>query len=213
MGRIRVYLVDDHAMVREGIANMLRQQGGFDIVGQAGDGERLLAEVAEAAPDVVLMDLALPGMDGVALCQRLAVTCPRARVLMLTMHDDADNVARAAQAGAAGYLLKTEAFTKTIEAIETLYRGRRYYPQSVQERLIDRTVNTLPEQERLAKLSDREFEFLRLVALGRTVKECAASMEVTVSTVSTYRARVLEKLDLNTTGEMIRFALENGVTG
>jgi two-component system response regulator NreC len=213
MHRIRVYLVDDHAMVREGIANMLNLQPRFEVVGQAGDGEQLLAEVAAAAPDVVLMDIQLPGMDGVALCQRLAVVCPKASVLMLTMHDDAESVARAVKAGAAGYLLKSEAFTQTIEAIETLYRGRKYYPVTVQERLIERTVAVEPAQERLRRLSAREFELLRLIALGRTGLECAEQMQVTASTISTYRARILEKLKLNSTGELIRFAIEQGVNG
>jgi len=213
MHKIRVYLVDDHAMVREGIANMLRLQGRFAVVGQAGEGEQLLEEVVEAAPDVVLMDLKLPGMDGVALCQRLAVVCPKASVLMLTMHDDAENIARAAKAGAAGYLLKSEAFTKTIEAIETIYRGRKYYPVAVQERLIERAMAVEPAQERLGKLSAREFELLRLISSGRTGIKCAELMEVTASTVSTYRARILDKLGLNSTGELIRFALEHGVTG
>lgn len=213
MHRIRVYLVDDHAMVREGIANMLRLYARFEVVGQAGDGEQLLAEVVQAAPDVVLMDLQLPGMDGVALCQRLAVVCPQASVLMLTMHDDAESVARAAKAGAAGYLLKSEAFAQTVEAIETLYRGRKYYPVAVQERLIDRTVAVEPAQARLRRLSVREFELLRLIAGGRTGIECAELMQVTASTVSTYRARVLDKLGLNSTGELIRFAIEQGVSG
>lgn len=213
MHRIRVYLVDDHAMVREGIANMLSLQPRFEVVGQAGDGEQLLAEVAAAAPDVVLMDLQLPGMDGVALCQRLAVVCPKASVLMLTMHDDAESVARAVKAGAAGYLLKSEAFTKTIEAIETLYRGRKFYPVTVQERLIERTVTVEPAQERLRRLSAREFELLRLIARGRTGLECADQMQVTASTISTYRARILEKLGLKSTGELIRFAIEQGVNG
>lgn len=213
MKPIRVYLVDDHVIVREGVASMLRQHPHFAVVGEAGDGATFLAEVVAAEPDVVLMDLRLPGMDGVLLCQRLKGMYPRARVVMLTMHDDPENVARAAQAGAAGYLLKTEAFTRTVEAIETVYRGRKYYPVSVQERLIDRTVRVAPPQERLAKLSAREFEYLRLVALGRTVKECSEEMQVASSTVSTFRARILEKLGLNTTGEMIRFAIENGVTG
>ncbi len=213
MHRIRVYLVDDHAMVREGLANMLAMHPGFEVVGQAGGGEQLLAEVAEAAPDVVLMDLKLPGMDGVALCQRLKVVCPKAQVLMVTMHDDAESVARAIKAGAAGYLIKNEAFTKAVEAIETLYRGRRYFPAAVQERLIERTMAVEPAQARLQKLSEREFELLRLIAMGRTGVECAEIMQVTTSTVSTFRARILEKLGLNSTGELIRFAIAQGVSG
>jgi DNA-binding NarL/FixJ family response regulator len=213
MQRIRVYLVDDHAMVREGLANMLAMQSGFEVVGQAGCGEQLLAEVVEASPDVVLMDLKLPGMDGVTLCQRLKTVCAKARVLMVTMHDDAENVARAIKAGAAGYLIKNEAFTKAVEAIETLYRGRRYYPTSVQERLIERTIEVEPAQQRLQKLSDREFELLRLVASGRTGVECAEIMDVKTSTVSTFRSRILEKLELKSTGELIRFAVEQGIVG
>lgn len=213
MQRIRVYLVDDHAMVREGLANMLAMQSGFEVVGQAGCGEQLLAEVVEASPDVVLMDLKLPGMDGVTLCQRLKTVCAKARVLMVTMHDDAENVARAIKAGAAGYLIKNEAFTKAVEAIETLYRGRRYYPTSVQERLIERTIEVEPAQQRLQKLSDREFELLRLVASGRTGVECAELMDVKTSTVSTFRSRILEKLELKSTGELIRFAVEQGIVG
>ncbi len=199
MQRIRVYLVDDHAMVREGLANMLAMQSGFEVV--------------EASPDVVLMDLKLPGMDGVTLCQRLKTVCAKARVLMVTMHDDAENVARAIKAGAAGYLIKNEAFTKAVEAIETLYRGRRYYPTSVQERLIERTIEVEPAQQRLQKLSDREFELLRLVASGRTGVECAEIMDVKTSTVSTFRSRILEKLELKSTGELIRFAVEQGIVG
>ncbi len=213
MQRIRVYLVDDHAMVREGLANMLAMQSGFEVVGQAGGGEQLLAEVVEASPDVVLMDLKLPGMDGVTLCQRLKTVCAKARVLMVTMHDDAENVARAIKAGAAGYLIKNEAFTKAVEAIETLYRGRRYYPTSVQERLIERTIEVEPAQQRLQKLSGREFELLRLVASGRTGVECAEIMDVKTSTVSTFRSRILEKLELKSTGELIRFAVEQGIVG
>ncbi len=213
MQRIRVYLVDDHAMVREGLANMLAMQSGFEVVGQAGGGEQRLAEVVEASPDVVLMDLKLPGMDGVTLCQRLKTVCAKARVLMVTMHDDAENVARAIKAGAAGYLIKNEAFTKAVEAIETLYRGRRYYPTSVQERLIERTIEVEPAQQRLQKLSDREFELLRLVASGRTGVECAEIMDVKTSTVSTFRSRILEKLELKSTGELIRFAVEQGIVG
>ncbi|MDX1594872.1 MAG: response regulator transcription factor [Gammaproteobacteria bacterium] len=213
MHKIRVYLVDDHAMVREGLANMLGMQPDFEVVGQAGDGEEFLADVVEAAPDVVLMDLKLPGMDGVALCQRLRVICPTARVLMVTMHDDAENVARAAKAGAAGYLVKNEAFTKAVEAIDALYRGRRYYPSSVQERLIERTMQVEPAQQRLQRLSEREFELLRLISSGRTGIECAEIMDVTASTVSTYRSRILDKLGLKSTGELIRFAVEQGIVG
>lgn len=213
MHRIRVYLVDDHAMVREGLANMLAMQPGFEVVGQAGDGERLLAEVVDASPDVILMDLKLPGMDGVTLCQRLKTVCARAQVLMVTMHDDAESVVRAIKAGAAGYLVKNEAFTKAVEAIQTLYRGRRYYPTAVQERLIERAIEVEPAQQRLQKLSDREFELLRLVASGRTGVECAEIMEVKTSTVSTFRSRILEKLELKSTGELIRFAVEQGIVG
>lgn len=213
MHKIRVYLVDDHAMVREGLANMLAMQPGFEVVGQAGDGERLLAEVVDASPDVILMDLKLPGMDGVTLCQRLKTVCARAQVLMVTMHDDAESVVRAIKAGAAGYLVKNEAFTKAVEAIQTLYRGRRYYPTAVQERLIERAIEVEPAQQRLQKLSDREFELLRLVASGRTGVECAEIMEVKTSTVSTFRSRILEKLELKSTGELIRFAVEQGIVG
>ena len=213
MHRIRVYLVDDHAMVREGLANMLAMQPGFEVVGQAGDGEQLLAEVVEASPDVVLMDLKLPGMDGVTLCQRLKTVCAKAQVLMVTMHDDAESVARAIKAGAAGYLLKSEAFTRAVEAIETLYRGRRFFPTAVQESLLERTFKVEPAQERLQKLSEREFELLRLVASGHTGVECAEIMRVKTSTVSTFRARILEKLGLRSTGELIRFAIEQGIAG
>ena len=210
MKKIRVLIVDDHGILRAGLRTFLNLQPDMEVVGEAAEGLEAVEKVKRLEPDVVLMDISLPGMEGLEVAKKLKKTHPDVKVLILTMHEDRRYLYSALKAGASGYVVKRAADTELIDAIRAAYRGDVFLHPSMAKIVAEDYV----EQAGMEKgLSDREREVLRLIAEGRTYKEMAKLLAVSVKTIETYRERIKEKLGLHTRAELVRYALEKGLVG
>jgi two-component system response regulator NreC len=204
---IRVLIVDDHAVLRAGLKLMLDREEDILCVGEAGTAEEGLRAVLRLEPSVVVMDLQMPGMGGIAGVGRLREQFPEVRVLVLSMHDEADEVRRAFEAGADGYVLKTAADEELVRAIRAVAAGERYVHSAVGAILAQPANSRGPVDE----LSPREREVLRLLALGYTNQEIAKELVVSVRTVESHRSHVMTKLRASSRAEMVRHALNAGL--
>jgi DNA-binding NarL/FixJ family response regulator len=210
LGRpIQVVLADDHAMVRESLARVLEDSGLVTVIGQASDGLELLSVVERQRPDCVVLDYSMPRLDAPQAIEQLVVRDRQLKVLVLTVHENVHYAVRALEAGAHGYLIKSAAVDELVAAIRALARGEIYISPKVAQDVWQQLRRPKKQRSGLESLSQREFDVLRILGSGVSMQECARQMDVSTSTVSTYRARVLEKLNLTTTAEMIRFALEH----
>ena len=205
MKTIKVLIVDDHAVLRAGLRTLLNLQPDIEVVAEAADGLEAVEKVTRFRPEVVLMDISLPGRDGLEVTKDLKKTHPWVKVLILTMHEDRRYLHPALKAGASGYVVKRAADTELIDAIRAVYRGDVFLHPSVARIVVDEYL----EQG----LSEREREVLRLIAEGRTYKEMAELLALSVKTIESYRERIKEKLGLNTRAELVRYALERGLLG
>lgn len=207
---IRVVLADDHAMVREGIRRVLEERNGFTVVAEAASAPDLLAELRRVQADVLILDIAMPGPGIIETLRQVKAIQPRARSLVLTAYPEADYAVRVLRGGAAGYLTKDRSLEQLVDAVRRVYRGGIYVSPSLGETLAARLLG--PEREPAhGALSDREFEVLRSLAEGKTLKAIAARMAVSPKTVTTYRGRILQKLGLHSNAELVRYALEHGL--
>jgi len=208
---ISVLLVDDHAIVREGVRRLLQDFGQIKVVGEAAEGHEALRMVRELKPDVVLMDLSMPGLDGLEITKRIIDEGLNSRVLILTMHANEHYAVRLLRAGVYGFVGKGVASEDLAKAIVKVAQGRRYVPEALLDAIpmsfSGKTTNDSP----LEGLSDRELQVLKLLAEGRTGREIAQILYLSVKTVDTYRGRLLAKLELASTADLIRFALRHGV--
>jgi DNA-binding NarL/FixJ family response regulator len=210
---IRVALADDHTMVRESLARVLAASGAIEIVGEAGDGAQTLAMVEKTSPDVVVLDYSMPDHDPAHLIQTLLRARPEIKILVLTVHENVHYAVRVLEAGAHGYLIKSEAVEALVDAIAAVCSGRIYLSPAMSQEVLQHLRRPRRERVGLEALSQREFDFLRIFGAGNSLQQCAKEMNVSVSTASTYRARIMEKLKLKTTAELIRFALEQNIVG
>jgi DNA-binding NarL/FixJ family response regulator len=212
---IRVVIADDQAVVRGGLRMILESEDGVEVAGEAGDGREALELVRRLDPDVVLMDIRMPGMDGIEATRRLVTSGGRARVLVLTTYDMDENVYDALKAGAAGFLLKTDSPARLIEAVHVVARGEALLAPAITRRLVDRFVTGLrpntPAPPELAELTSREIEVLELVAAGLSNAEIAARLFVSDGTVKTHVAHILTKLGLRDRVQVVVFAYERGI--
>ena len=205
---IRVVIVDDHAIVRRGVRQIVAEHPGIEVVAEAGDYGELTAYLRDAECDVVLLDIALPGKNGIEILKSLRERHPKIRVLMFSTYPEDQYAVRALKAGASGYVNKSSAPEKLAEAIQQVALGRRYITPEVAESLAASLSE--PESRKPHELlSDREFQTLRLIASGRKLSEIADELAISPKTVSVYRARVLEKLKLRTNTELARYAVAN----
>ena len=207
---IRVLVVDDHAVVRAGLRRVLDAEADIETVGEAPNAERAVFEMLETKPDVVLMDVVMPGRGGIEGLPALLQAAPGMRVLMLSMQDDPRYVREAFEAGASGYVLKEAADTDVVDAVRAVAAGEQYVHPALGARL----VSAASEEKRRADedpLSEREREVLRLLALGHTNQEIAALLFISVRTAETHRAHVLQKLGLSSRAELVRYALDHGL--
>lgn len=209
----RIFLADDHAVLRSGLRLLIDNQPDLEVVGEAGDGIDTLEQVPRLQPDVILLDLHMPGLDGLRTLPRLCQVAPNSRVLILTMHDDVSYLQEALQAGAAGYVLKQAVDTELLMAIRAVLRGERPVHPAMTQKLIESMSE--PQQTSAANpweaLSDRERDVLRLVALGYTNAEIATELYISVKTVETYRARGMEKLEVETRAQLVKSALKHTI--
>ncbi|MAP64145.1 MAG: DNA-binding response regulator [Microbacterium sp.] len=205
---IRLVIVDDHPVVRAGLVGLLSDEPGLEVVGEAADGEAAVRVVAATTPDVVLMDLRMPGVDGVAATARL-VAEHAARVLILTTYESDDQILAAIEAGASGYLLKAAPQDEIVAGIRSVAAGQTALSPQVAVRLVQRMREPAPEAA--ASLTVRETEVLRLVAAGRSNKQIAAALGIEESTVKTHLLRVFEKLDVADRTRAVTLAMERGL--
>jgi DNA-binding NarL/FixJ family response regulator len=214
MTRIRVLLADDHAVLRAGLRMLINGQPDMAVVGEAATGEDAWRQAVVVQPDVVLLDLSMPGMGGMEATERIVRDCPDVRVLVLTMHDDLAYLRSVLAAGASGYVLKRSADTELLSAIRITHRGGTYLEPSLAGDVVEETLGRRGRQaEEAARspLSDREREVLRLVAQGHTNQQIAERLFLSVKTVETYRARLMTKLGLRTRADLVRYALSVGL--
>lgn len=207
---IRVLVADDHAVVREGIKRIITEAGDLTVAGEAANGSELLARVTNGAWDLVVMDLAMPGMAGLEVLRDLRRFRPRLPILVLSMYPEEQYGLRALQAGASGYLNKGCPPDTLLAAIRTLLSGKRYFSEDLGQRLalhVDE-VSLKPAHD---TLSNREFQVLRMLGSGSTVSEIARELSLSVKTVSTFRRRVLEKLGLRHNADLTRYAIKHGL--
>ena len=207
---IRILIVDDHAVVRSGLRRVLESADGFEVVGEAGDMRNAVFEARARRPDVVLMDIVMPGASGIEATPAVLTEAPDAKVVVLSMQDDPRYVREAFAAGAAGYVLKEAADTELVQAIREVAGGGRYVHPALGARMITAEA----EERRRAEadpLSEREREVLRLLALGHTNQEIAKMLYISVRTAETHRAHIMQKLRLTTRAELVRYALDQGL--
>ena len=207
---IRVLVVDDHAVVRSGLRRVLDAEDDIETVGEAENAERAVFEAMEHRPDVVLMDVTMPGQSGIEALPGLLQSVPDTRVLMLSMQDDPGYVRAAFEAGASGYVLKEAADSEVVAAVRAVASGEQYVHPSLGARLVAAEADERRRAE-ADPLSDREREVLRLLALGHTNQEIASMLYISVRTAETHRAHIMQKLRLSSRAELVRHALEEGL--
>ncbi|ACN14481.1 two component transcriptional regulator (LuxR family protein) [Desulforapulum autotrophicum HRM2] len=208
---IRVLLADDHKIVREGLRRIIEESGEMEVVAEAEDGTGAIKGALEAKPDVAVIDISMPGLDGLEVTDILKRNAPDLPVLILTMHDEDQYVIKAVETGAMGYVTKQSAPEQLVDAIKKLHSGGRYLTEKASEALALRVVRGDKFRSATDSLSMRELQVLRKLALGHTNHEIAASYNISVKTVDTYRARVLKKLNLRNNADLSRFAIKNRI--
>ena len=206
---IRILLADDHAMVRKGFRMILEAQADMSIVGEAGNGREAVEQAGTLHPDVIVMDVAMPELNGIEATRRLAATSPRSRVLALSMHKDSVYVREILRAGARGYLLKDSIDSDLVSAVRAVAKGDGYLSPAVSDAVL--TDYRRHVTDPLDLLSSREREVLQMIAEGKTNKEVAATLNLSVYTIDAHRGKIMEKLNLHSTGELVRFAVRNGL--
>ncbi|MFO0581404.1 MAG: response regulator transcription factor [Anaeromyxobacter sp.] len=210
--RIRVLLADDHAVLREGVRALLERQPDLEVVGEASDGQQAVDATARLDPDVVVMDVAMPGLGGLEAALELRRRGARARVLVLSQHDDPEYVRRLVRAGAAGYVLKRSAGTELAAAIRAVHRGGLVLDPSVARAAVEPGPGEGPGgADPYETLTDREKQVLRLVAEGKSTKDVAAVLEIAVKTAMSHREHVMRKLGVHNRTELVKFAIAHGV--
>lgn len=207
---IRVLAVDDHQIVREGVKRLLAESPDIRVIAEARSGAEALAQLAREPADVVLLDVAMPGTSFVETLRELRERHPKSRVIVLSGHAEEEYAVRALKAGASGYVTKEHSSEELIAAIRKAHAGGTYVSASLAEQLA-RSVGGRTDGPAHEALSDRELEVLRLLGQGRSVKEIAGALDLSSKTVSTYRTRMLEKLGLKTTADLIRYAVEHAL--
>jgi DNA-binding NarL/FixJ family response regulator len=209
---IRVLLADDHTLVRESLVGVLQADGDVQVVAQAADGLETVTKAVACRPDVVVADISMPRLNGIEVVRRLREALPDTRVLVLTMHQEDEYVLQAVRAGASGYLVKDSAAAELLAAVRSLHAGRAYFGPQAAKALAEQLQH--PERQvddPYGRLTPREREVFHLLAEGLTTKEIARKLDISAKTAENHRARVLDKLDVRNTAELVRLALRRGL--
>lgn len=213
--KTRIILADDHKVMRAGLRNLISQEPDLEVVAEAGTGREAVELCHEYEPDLVLMDIAMPDLNGIEACRQVRAELPRVRVLALSMHADKQYAAGMLGAGASGYLLKDCAYDELVEAIRTVASGRTYLSPEITGVVLRDYVDRLSGAEAnsaFSVLTDREREVLQLVAEGHTTKQIAEKLYVSVKTVESHRQNIMDKLEIRTIAELTKYAIREGLT-
>ncbi|MBI5649937.1 MAG: response regulator transcription factor [Chloroflexi bacterium] len=214
MSKIRILICDDHTILRDGIRLLLDAQPDMEVIAEAADGREAVEKARALKPDVILMDIAMPLLNGIEATKQIRREQPDARVLVLTMYENDEYIAQMLEAGAAGYVLKKVAGSELVYAIHAVGHGETFLYPSITRRLVEdylRRVQAGQERETFDGLTDREREILQLIAEGHATKKIAALLNVSGRTVQNHRAHIMEKLGMHNRSELIRYALEKGI--
>ncbi len=204
---ITVYLADDHVMVREGLASLLAQDADLRVVGQCGEGLKVVEEVLDLQPDVLVLDIMMPGLNGLDICRELGRKIKSTAILILTMYDDEQFIARALDYGASGYLLKEAAGEQLAAAIRAVARGELYLGPGIPKT----AMNRMGQGDRYERLTTRERQVLQLIAEGRTNRQIAEALDLAVKTVDTHRSHLMRKLGIHDQTTLVKFAIRRGI--
>jgi DNA-binding NarL/FixJ family response regulator len=207
MNPIKVFLVDDHAVVRSGLRALLESKDNIEVVGEAANGEKALELIPGLSPHIVLLDISMPGLNGIEVAKRLKTALPNVRLIALSMHEDLEYVQGFLEVGGSGYVPKSSLETQLLDAIYAVSRGEYYAPSKLLAEMAREMA--APNPYRNAKLTERELDVVRQVAQGRTYKEIARVLNIGEKTVATYRERAAEKLGIKSRAELVRWALEH----
>jgi DNA-binding NarL/FixJ family response regulator len=213
-GKIRVILADDHRMMREGIRALLDRHANIEVVGEAKDGREAVLLTARLKPDVVVMDVSMPLLNGIEATRQIRRDCPETRVLILTVHENEEFVAQSLSAGAGGYIIKRAAADELVTAIDAVYRSEAYLHPAIAKAVIRdyvRWVEAGHEASARDILTGREREVLQLIAEGYTNREIADILHLSIKTVQNHRSKIMSKLDLHDRGELIKYAIQQGI--
>lgn len=210
----KVFLADDHEIMREGLSVLLSKHSDMEVVGQASDGRKAVKMACELMPDVVLMDIAMPNLNGIDATRQLTSKLPDTKIMALSTHSTKSIVAKMLRAGASGYMLKESAFEELITGINAMLEGRTYLCTRIANVVLTDYMNMLTDPKRYGgdELTPREREVLQLVAEGATTKEIAASLHVSVKTVDSHREHIMNKLNIHNVAELTKYAIREGVT-
>jgi DNA-binding NarL/FixJ family response regulator len=211
---LRILLADDHTIVRQGLKKMLEERPDWEVVAEAGDGREAVRQAEQHRPDVAIVDVAMPLLNGIETTRQIVKKSPGTRVLVLSMHADDAYVIQILQAGATGYLLKDSADVDLIQAVTAVSRGTSFFSPAIARLMLDDYVRQLADKgvtDRYESLSEREREIFQLIAEGKANKEIAVILSISPSTVETHRARIMEKLDLHSAAEIVLYAVRRGV--
>jgi two-component system response regulator NreC len=210
----KIFIADDHTIVRQGLRKILEGQADWTVAGEAGDGRDAVRQIIETSPDVAVLDIGMPQLNGIEAARHIARRAPQVKVLILSMYSDEAYVVQALQAGARGYLLKDSAGTDLIDAIQAIVEGHSYFSPAVAGVMLDDYVRRLADKgvtDRYDALSEREREIFQLIAEGRTNKEIADLLFISTSTVETHRSHIMEKLGLHSATEIALYAVHRGI--
>ena len=209
---VKVLIADDHQLFREGLVNLLSQSSEIEIIGQAEDGKDALKKARKLLPDIILMDIGMPELNGVEATGILSKELPEIRVIALSMHSDKQYIKGILEAGAFGYLFKNCTYNQLIEAIKTVYAGKKYLSDKITEVLIEDYLGKEPEpMKELKALSKRENEVLKLLAEGKSIREISEMLFVSIKTIGTHKQNILDKLELKTTTDLVKYSLKKGI--
>ena len=212
---INVFLADDHAVVRDGMRALMDAEQDIRVVGTAGDGRQAVRQIKKFQPDIVVMDIAMPELNGIDATRQISEACPAVKVIILSMHDSSEHIYQALKAGAKGYLLKESAGKEVVTAVRAVSSGRRYLSDRIEEMVIEDYVlqrDVAPQKSPLDKLSDRERQILQLVVEGKSSTEISETLFLSSKTVDTYRSRLMQKLGIKDLPALVKFAIQHSLT-
>lgn len=209
---IKVLLADDHAVVRDGLKMVLEAQSDIRVVGEAADGREAVQQTVQHEPDVAVMDIAMPVLNGIEATEQIRDRCPETEVLILSVHSNAEHVFRALQAGALGYLLKESAGAEVIDAVRSVHAGKRYLSEKIADTVVEDYVRQRHSASPLETLSPRERQILQLVVEGKTSAEVGEILSISPKSVETYRSRMMQKLGIGDMPSLVKFAIQHGLT-